>query len=138
MTVIEQFFAAYRAGDMSGVESLVTEDASFVAVREDSDSRMPIYGTYAGRDGMKLFLQRLSDAFDTHSFVIEDVLETMTIGFASGYFRHEVRETGKLFESLWALRAKLEDGKIVHYLFFEDTARLEAAFNISTAEPVAC
>lgn len=138
MTVIEQFFAAYSAGDMSGVESLVSEDASFVAVRTDNDPRMPIYGTYEGLDGMKLFLQRLNDVFDTKSFVIEDALETATIGFASGYFRHEVRETGKLFESSWALRAKLENGKIVHYLFFEDTARLEAAFNISTAEPIAC
>lgn len=44
----------------------------------------------------------------------------------------------KLFESPRELRVKLEDGKIAHYLFFEDTARLEAAFNISTAEPVAC
>lgn len=99
MTVIEQFFATYRAGDMSGVEALACEDASFVAVRKDNDPRIPIYGTYAGREVMQLLPRRLSDAFDTVSFVINDVLEIVTIGFASGYFRHEVRETGKLLKA---------------------------------------
>lgn len=136
MSVTEAFFSALTSGDVERVLPFIAADAIIVGVRATSDPRLPIYGTYHGQEGMRAFLGELRAAFETEAFEVEDSLESPTLGFASGHFRHRVRHTGRLFVSTWALRAKLCDGKIEHYLFFEDTARLEAAFGVPTAEAV--
>ncbi|WP_306029946.1 nuclear transport factor 2 family protein [Stappia sp. MMSF_3263] len=137
MSVIEAFFTALKSGDPDRVLPMIAEDAIIVGVRGKADPRLPIYGTYRGREGMRAFLGELRKAFDTEAFEVDEMLESEALGFASGRFRHRVRHTGRLFVSTWALRAKLADGKIAHYLFFEDTAALEAAFGVSTAEEAA-
>ena len=136
MTVIEQYFEALRSGDMDQVYPLVTDTAEFVAVRETPDPRVPVYGTYRGHAGLNAFLSALRTSFETERFVVDEAIQQGHTGFACGSFRHVVRETGRVFESTWAMRAKLREGKIDHYLFFEDTARLEAAFGVSTAEAI--
>ena len=133
MGVIETLFDKLKSGDMDGLLEIIHPDAVIIGVREQENARMPIYGTYRGPEGMRMFVGTLRTAFETELFEVGHIMETDGKGFACGRFRHKVRHTGRLFESAWALYAEIEDGKLSLYRFFEDTAALEASFGISTA-----
>lgn len=137
MSVLEAFFQNLKRGDTNSIISLIHPQAVIVGVRETPDPKMPIYGTFHGPEGMQHFLEILRSAFETELFDVETLLEDGQTGFACGRFRHKVRHTGRLFESNWALYAELEDGQLKLYRFHEDTAALEAAFGITTADKVA-
>ena len=44
-----------------------------------------------------------------------------------GHLQHQVRSTGRAFDSDWALVAQVRDGRLLRYQFHEDTAALVAA-----------
>jgi len=125
-SILTRFFQGLGQG-VDAVMPLFDPEAEIVAVRDGADPRQPLYGTFHGPDGLRRFVDGLAAAFDTESFVVEDVAEVGDLAFAAGHFRHRVRATGKPFESAWALRARLKAGRIVHYRFYEDTERLAIA-----------
>lgn len=129
-SIIRTFLASL--GDLDKAQQLVTPEARFIAVREQVDSTLPLYGTFIGRQGLKAFTEGLRRAFDTQMFKVDAVLENDTIGFASGRFEHRIRATDAIFRSHWALMCEFEDGRISLYRFFEDTAALEEAAGIRT------
>ncbi len=127
MTVIETFFQRLGAGDLDGALALVAPDAAFVAVREGREPRLPLYGTWQGRDEVRRLLGLLGEIFATEIFSVHHALGDGRTEFASGHLRHVVRATGRVFECDWAVVCAVADGMIQRYQFFEDTARLEEA-----------
>ncbi len=129
-TRIETFFASLA--DLNKAITLITPEAQFVAVRAETYSDLPIYGTYVGYQGLRDFVTGLRQCFDTQLFVIDHIVENDTLGAAFGRFDHRVRATDKPFKSRWAVMCQFEDGKISSYQFYEDTAALEEAMNCRT------
>lgn len=129
-SIIRTFLASL--GDLDKAQRLVDPEAKFIAVREKPDSSLPLYGTFIGHDGLKVFTDGLRSAFDTQMFKVDTVLENNKIGFASGRFEHRIRATDAMFRSHWALMCEFKDGRISLYRFFEDTAALEEATGIRT------
>ena len=122
---VQAFFAAFGKGDMDGIMATLHDDVQVVAGGKEVT---PIYGTYSGHSGAKQFLTNLGENFDTQAFSVDELVGEGDTAFASGSFAHKVKSTGKLFESDWVLLAKIEEGKISRYHFFEDTAGAVAAF----------
>ena len=128
---IEAFFAAFGAGDLDALVATFAPEATITAVRasETPPNGTAPYGTYHGHDGVRAFVTGLGRAFDTKAFAVDNVVGgDGAIAFANGSFTHILRATGRSFESDWALMCRDEDGLIVGYHFYEDSAAyLEAA-----------
>ena len=125
--VIRQFFAAFGAGDVDGVVALFHPEATITAVRAGTPSAGQHHGAYLGLVGVRAFLAKLASTFDTKAFSVDHVLGEGPMACASGQFVHQLRSTGKRFESAWALVCQVEGGLIRSYRFFEDSAAFEAA-----------
>ena len=124
---VKAFFDAFGKGDFEGILDTFHPDVTITAVRESPNEPPGIYGTYHGMDGVKSFLSKLGDAFDTQSFTVDDIVGNAEVAYASGHFLHKVKSTDKMFESDWALHTVVKDGKIYEYHFYEDSASFEEA-----------
>lgn len=133
-TTIENFLNALKAGDVVAASGFVSQDAVFIGVRPESKPSVPPYGRYVGHDGLKAFLGALADTFSRQSLTIEHVGSGDDVAFASGQLDHTVASTGKRFACDWVLRCRLRNGKIAHYQFCEDSARLEEALSADLAQ----
>lgn len=76
---------------------------------------------------MQLF-KNLADLFEFGDFEIEDSVVDKNYVIKFGSLAHTVRQTGKVFNSLWTMIVRFdEEGKICLYRMHEDTAALEVA-----------
>lgn len=124
---IKAFFDAFAKGDFEGILNAFHAETTITGIREDERKEKDLYGTYKGIEGVKEFLTKLGNTFDTQSFSVENIIGGEGIAFANGKFVHKVKATGKLFPSDWALYAVIRDGEIYEYHFYEDSARFEEA-----------
>ncbi len=115
------FFSAFGSGDFEGVLNAFDDNVKIVAVREGALQEGSLYGTYEGREGLQAFLSGMGSEFNTQAFDVANVMGEGNVAFANGSFTHEIKKTGKLFSSDWALMCVVENGKIKEYHFFEDS-----------------
>ena len=103
------------------------EKVEITVVRKSDSENEDLYGSYFGIDGLKVFLTRMGNSFDTKSFSIEKLISESDVAFANGQFTHKVKATDKSFHSNWALCVTVNNGKISSYKFYEDSAAFEKA-----------
>ncbi|TGK29457.1 nuclear transport factor 2 family protein [Leptospira gomenensis] len=127
IAVVNGFFAAFGKGDLAAVVASFHENASIIAVRDVARKTGELYGSYSGKKGAEEFVTNLGKTFDTKEFVVETVIGNKNVVFANGRFKHELKSTGKIYESDWALKCVIKNDKIIEYRFYEDTSRFEAA-----------
>lgn len=120
--VVKGFFAAFGKGDVDGVVAAFHPRAQIVAVRKAPRKDGGVYGAYSGQEGARAFVASLGGAFDTQAFAVDVVVGEGNVAFASGSFTHKLKSTGKLFSSDWALKCVVEEGRILEYHFYEDSA----------------
>ncbi|PJZ40237.1 SnoaL-like domain protein [Leptospira kmetyi] len=125
--VVNGFFSAFGKGDLSGVIGSFHENATITAVRKSSRKSGELYGSYSGKKGAEEFVSNLGKIFNTKEFVVENVIGKKEVVFANGRFKHELKSTGKTYESDWALKCVVKDGKILEYNFYEDTSSFDVA-----------
>lgn len=111
--------------NLSGALQLVDGNAVFEA---QGPMTVPIYGRFEGKTGVTRFLKILWEIFDTEAFEFRKWANAEGFVFGYGYMRHRVRNTGRVFESEWALVCQISGGLITSYKMFEDTAALQAAY----------
>lgn len=126
--VVASYFQAFGQGNMEVVRQHFHPDCKIVSVKDDIRSKGQLHGSYHGLEEAKTFLANISRLFDTQSF---DVLSLMdaedNVVYAHGSFAHNVKATGKTFNSDWVQRCVIADGKILEYRFYEDSAAYEVA-----------
>ncbi|PJZ55599.1 nuclear transport factor 2 family protein [Leptospira barantonii] len=127
VNVVNGFFSAFGKGDLPGVIGSFHENASITAVRKASRKSGELYGSYTGKKGAEEFVSNLGKTFNTKEFVVENVIGNKEVVFANGRFKHELKSTGKTYESDWALKCIVKDGKILEYRFYEDTSSFDVA-----------
>ena len=71
---------------------------------------------------VKEFISNLGNSFDTKAFSVDHIVGEGNVAFASGKFTHQVKSTGKPYASDWSLMCVIQDGKILEYHFYEDSA----------------
>jgi hypothetical protein len=125
--VVKAFFAAFGRGDLAALVDSFHQQTSIVAVRDAERSDHQLYGTYRGREGASEFIANLGKTFDTKAFDVANVIGDGDVAFANGTFTHALKSNGKLYSSGWALMCLIEDGKILEYRFYEDSARFTQA-----------
>lgn len=129
--VLANYYSALGSEKIDKVIETVHDEAKFIILKKEPSEKIPLYGTYEGKEGVKKYLSILSEAYQIDMFVINKIIGDQDTAFAWGSFRIKVRVTGKTFESDWAVVCEVEKEKIKLFQFFEDTAALEEAFDLT-------
>ena len=85
---------------------------------------------YRSRWIISEFISNLGAEFDTKVFTVENLVSEGNVVFANGKFTHELKSTGKLFSSDWALMCVIKNDKILEYHFYEDSEKFAEAYNV--------
>jgi len=129
---LDQFVAHVFTGEYEQAMKLCDTDVKFVVFRKESDSQVPIYGTHIGQSAGIGFFKNLAQLFEFGTFETEDTIASDKYIVRFGELAHTVKRTGDVFNSLWTMIVRFDEGgKICLYRMHEDTAALEAAMQLS-------
>ena len=121
------FMGAMGGGDMDGMGALMADDMVW---RNEGDPDLPWIGTWEGKEAIFGFLGAFSQNVQVTHWENQDA-------FASGdtvavFGRMKLRLTGSGAETdefTFALRAKVRDGQVVLWNWFEDSYAVSQAFH---------
>ncbi len=121
------FMGAIGSGDMDTAISLMADDMVWM---NEGDSAMPWIGPWNGKDEILKFLPIFGANFKTTAWENTDAFalgDTVAVfGKMNGITTHSGKEIG---EFAFALRAKVLDGKVVLWNWFEDSYAVSQAYH---------
>lgn len=128
LETVQAFLGLVFEGKMDDALDLVSDDATFVAVRPNEGSSVPLYGAYKGKTGAQSMFTGFGEHLEPGDFEVDGSFEQGEQAALYGTFNHTVRKNGAKFPSNWALIAKTRAGKLTYYHFYEDSEALANAF----------
>ncbi len=127
--VVQDYFNSFQQGNMEQVLDSFHPDCYIVSVKEEERPKEQLHGIYRTKDEAKQFLNNITSLFNTKDFTVKHISSAGdNLVMANGTFSHEVKATGKLFNSAWVQLCIIEDEKIKEYRFYEDSAAFVEAF----------
>ncbi len=124
---VMSFMGAVGSGDMETAVSLMADDMVW---HNEGDSSMPWIGPWNGKDAILEFLPIFGENFQTTAWDNTDAFasgDTVAVfGKMNGITTHSGKEIG---DFTFALRAKVSDGKVVLWHWFEDSYAVSQAYN---------
>jgi NAD(P)H-dependent FMN reductase/ketosteroid isomerase-like protein len=126
--VVQDYFNSFQNGNMKQVLNSFHPDCYIVSVKEEERPKEQLHGIYRTKDEAKQFLNNITSLFNTKDFTLKHISSAGdNLVIANGTFSHEVKATGKLFNSAWVQLCIIEDEKIKEYRFYEDSAAFVTA-----------
>lgn len=124
---VMSFMGAVGSGDMDTAVSLMADDMVW---QNEGDSAMPWIGPWNGKAEILNFLPIFGKNFQTTAWENTDAFasgDTVAVfGKMNGITTHSGKEIG---EFSFALRAKVRDGKVVLWNWFEDSYAVSQAYH---------
>lgn len=121
--VVQGYFSSFQKGDMEQVLNSFHPDCYIVSVKEEERPKEQLHGIYRTKGEAKKFLNNITSLFNTKDFTVKHISSAGgNLVIANGTFSHEVKTTGKLFNSAWVQLCIIEGEKIKEYRFYEDSA----------------
>ena len=121
------FMGAIGSGDMETAISLMAEDMVWL---NEGDSAMPWIGPWNGKEEILKFLPIFGENFQTTAWENTDAFafgDTVAVfGRMNGITTKSGKEIG---DFSFALRAKVRDGKVVLWNWFEDSYAVSQAYH---------
>ncbi|MEM1163904.1 MAG: nuclear transport factor 2 family protein [Pseudomonadota bacterium] len=121
------FMGAMGGGDMDTMASLMADDMVW---HNEGDKSLPWIGPWQGKDAIFKFLGIFGENFKTTSWENTDAFalgDTVAVfGKMSAITTKSGKETG---DFTFALRAKVHDGKVVLWHWFEDSYAVAQAYH---------
>ena len=122
--LIQDLYAAFARGDIPYILERLAEDVQF----EHSDSpEIPYGGSYGGKDGIEKFFARIGEAVELKTFEPKSYLSSGDEVMTTGVWSAVSRKTGKPFQTQWAMRFFVKNGKVTYCHVYEDSAVTAAA-----------
>ncbi len=125
--VVMTFMGAVGSGDMETAMSLMADDMKW---HNEGDSSMPWIGPWNGKEEILAFLPIFGANFQTTAWENTDAFalgDTVAVfGNMNGITTKSGKEIG---DFTFALRAKVKDGKLVLWNWFEDSFAVSQAFH---------
>ena len=127
LDTVMAFMGALGGGDMDTVIALMDDNMVW---HNEGDSRLPWIGPWTGKDEILAFLGIFGENLQTTKWENTDVLasgDTVAIfGDMNGVTTKSGKEIG---DFTFALRAKVKEGKLVLWNWFEDSYAVSEAYN---------
>ncbi|MGB1010068.1 MAG: nuclear transport factor 2 family protein [Thiolinea sp.] len=121
------FMGAMGKGDMDTMTKMMADDMVW---QNEGDKAMPWIGPWKGKEEILKFLGIFSKNFKTTKWETEDAFalgDTVAMfGSMNGITTHSGKDIG---DFTFALRAKVKDGKIVLWNWFEDSYAVSQAYH---------
>lgn len=121
------FMGAMGTGDMDTMGSLMADNMIW---HNEGDPELPWIGTWQGKETIFAFLGTFSQNVQVTHWKNEDVFASGDTVAVFGRMKLKLTGSGKeTDEFTFALRAKVRDGQVVLWNWFEDTFAVSQAFH---------
>ena len=130
LATIKSSYAAFSAGRLDDVLRLMAPDVTWTyhAPLEE----IPFSGTYTGVDGVKKFFETDAKYVIVNQNIVKSYVSDGTRVAAIGEEHGTVRATGKQFVAAWVHVYEVNNGKIVKFDEYIDSAAIAAALRPGT------
>jgi uncharacterized protein len=119
-TLNRKMFEAFKQGDIPFILNLLDDDCQWNVM---GAPLLPFAGLYVGK-GAGLFFSRMAEEIEFTSFEVEN---NETDAISTGRFVARSRKTGKTAQSPWMMLTRFDNGKVVFFQDYVDTAQVAAA-----------
>jgi ketosteroid isomerase-like protein len=130
--IVRRFMdAALVQQDPTAVDNYFAADVTFVAIVPNSlelTAIVPWYGTRHSPAGVKEAYALLLTNLELLAFEPAVAFGAGENAAMFGRFRFRSKITGKLVDSEWAIRAKVHDGRITYFQFYENSYTVASTF----------
>lgn len=127
LDTVMAFMGAMGSGDMETMDSLMADDMVW---HNEGDSAMPWIGPWDGKQTIFGFLETFTANMSTTLWENEDAFAFGDTAAIFGRMNGTMTGTGKeIGEFTFALRAKVRDGQLVLWNWFEDSYAVSQAFH---------
>lgn len=127
LDTVMAFMGAMSSGDMETMSDLMADDMVW---HNEGDESLPWIGGAEGKENVFAFLGKFSGNFQTTAWENTDAFasgDTVAVfGKMNGITLHSGKEIG---EFTFALRAKVKDGQVVLWHWFEDSFAVSQAYH---------
>ncbi|MDB6177302.1 nuclear transport factor 2 family protein [Paracoccus sp. Z330] len=127
LDTVMAFMGAMGAGDMDKMGALMADDMVW---HNEGDATLPWIGGATGKEAIFEFLGTFSSNFQTTEWENTDAFasgDTVAVfGKMNGTLTHSGKETGPF---TFALRAKVRDGQVTLWHWFEDSFAVSQAYH---------
>lgn len=118
---------AMGGGDMDRMSELMADDMVWL---NSGDKEVPWIGPWEGKEAIFDFLGTFSSNFETTLWENEDAFASGDTVAVFGRMNARMTKTGKeTGEFTFALRAKVRDGQVVLWNWFEDSFAISRAYH---------
>ena len=128
LEVVRRGYEAFGRGDLDAMLKLYSPDAEWVT---PGPPELPLAGTRRGPAEIAQFFGLLNELIEVQSFEVRTFVadgdHVVVLGFESSRFK----PTGKVISFDWAHVFTLEDGRIVRFQDYYDTAAVVAELHAS-------
>lgn len=131
---LRAYFASFRDADWrEQIPPLFTEDAEYLnfatePLSPETKNAIPWAGIWRGHDEIIAFQTLLNDNFEVRGFDDHIFTEQDDHVAVFGQLLFTAKPTGKPADSDFAAQARIVDGRIASYHFYEDTFAIANAF----------
>ncbi|WP_299410334.1 nuclear transport factor 2 family protein [uncultured Roseobacter sp.] len=131
---LRAYFASFRETNWrEQIPSLFTEDADYLnfaseTLSPETKNAIPWAGTWRGHADIIAFQTLLNDNFEVRGFDDHTYVEQRDQVAVFGVLLFTAKPTGKPADSDFAAHARVVDGRIASYHFYEDTFAIANAF----------
>jgi uncharacterized protein len=126
LDVVRSVYANFAAGDISTVLKMLADNVDWKIIGPEG---YPFFGHFRGREGFQSFLSDLGEATEISRFEPSKFLATDSHVIVTGSETGCVRRTGKSYDVAWCHIFTIEDGQVVAFEEYLDTAPIVIAYD---------
>ena len=122
--IVKQCYADFGQGNIAGVLNSLAPQVTWI---DPGYPDIPYAGKRNGKQEVGEFFGDMNSRVEFTRFEPKAFHEDQGNVFVTGYFAGKARQTGKTFESEWAMTWRVEEGKVAFYQAYVDTNNLAKA-----------
>lgn len=127
LKTVMDFMGAMGGGDSAKVATLMADDMIW---HNEGDPALPWIGTWQGKEKIFEFMGLFGENFQTTEWTNTDAFASADTVAVFGKMNGITTKSGKnIGEFTFALRAKVRDGKVVLWNWFEDSYAVSKAYH---------
>ena len=125
LELAHKVYENFGKGDLPGVLACLSPNIEWQLIGPDS---IPYFGTYLGIEGVQTFFNKLFEHEEILEFVPEQFIDNANSVAVLGYERCRSKNSGKEFRAHWVQVFDVQDGLVVRWREYIDTAPMVEAY----------
>jgi len=122
--IVQDIYVAFGQGNIPAVLSAFADN---VEHSEPPAGHPPFRGTYRGRAEVGTLFQGMHEAVEVQQFEPREFFAQGDTVVALGHYRFRAKATGRIYETDWVMAWRFNNGKVVEWKTYKDSAAEAAA-----------